>query len=158
MCSITFNSKAAKCVNHWLEISWDKMFLHCYCSRFVFWDTLPCWLVNRYHIPKDCSTSTFTVNTVQSTSQKILDCWQFCLLLWKTWILLSAQTEKWNISMLYLVPLSKFWNRITLGHSCFLHPLSNSSFTVTLTYNAVMFAVERTKKIIKKQKTVTQYW
>lgn len=113
-------------VNHWLEILWDKMFLHCYCSRFVFWDTVPCQLVNSYRIPKDCSASTFTVNTVQSTSQKMLDFWQFCLLLWKTWILLSAQTEKWNTSIFYLVPLSKFWNKITLGHSCFLHLLCNS--------------------------------
>jgi len=155
-CAVSpLTQKLLNSVSHWLEILWDKMFLHCYCSRFIFWDTVPCWLVNGYHIPNDCSASNFTVNTVQSTSQKMLDFWQFCLLLWKTWILLSAQTKKWNISMFYLVPLSKFWNRITLGHSCFLHLLCNSSFTGMLTYKAVMCVEEKTKKTIKKQKTVT---
>ena len=68
-------------VNHRLVILWDRTSLHWYYSRFVFWDTVLCWLVNSDHIPNDCSASTFTVNTVQLTSQKILDFWQFCLLL-----------------------------------------------------------------------------
>jgi hypothetical protein len=66
------------------------MLLHSYCSRFIFWDTVPCQLVNSYHIPKDCSASIFTVNTVQSTLHKMMDLWKCYLLLWKTWILLRA--------------------------------------------------------------------